>query len=146
MGTRRVVSMGRTVTFFAGLGTGLAIENYSNQLSAPYIIPATVPVQSKPLLITDNYALPVGKLIEAVKSLASSSDEKPAEKPVEVVVEEPAQQEPEEAAPQAESVVEAVLESVEKSAENIEQVINSEVVEEVKVDAEKVVEIAEEVE
>ena len=124
--------MGRTVTFFTGLGTGLAIENYSNQLryflypwikhktdfSAPYITPATVSVESKPLLLTDT-ALPLGSVWEAVKSLSSPSAEKPAEKPAEPVAEEPAQETSQDATPEAESVVEAVLESVEESVEKV---------------------------
>lgn len=134
LATRRIHSVGRTLTLSAGVGIGLAVENYSNQLryssnlkkiflnitiSAPYIKPAVVEVEPKALLLTHS-ALPLGSVWEAVSSLTSSSsppppkqEEKVEEAPVEAPVEEAAVEE--EAAP--ETIVEAILESVEETVE-----------------------------
>merc|ERR1711970_1039604 len=152
--TRRIHSMGRTMTLSAGVGIGLAVENYSNQLSAPYIKPAVVEIEPKALLLTHS-ALPLGSVWEAVSSMTTTTT--PKQEPVEQVEEASAAAvvvEEEEATP--ETVVEAILESVEETVEKaIDEVeeavadvreIVADVAEEVAEVAADVVAIAEEVE
>merc|ERR1712123_285631 len=111
--TRRFHSMSRTLTLGAGIGIGLAVENYSNQLSAPYIKPAVVEVEPKALLLTHS-ALPLGSVWEAVSSLTNPKQEEA--KPVEVT-EEAAAAAPVEAETSQETLVEAIVESVEEAVE-----------------------------
>merc|ERR1711935_1315797 len=107
--TRRFHSMSRTLTLSTGIG--LAVENYSNQLSAPYIKPAVVEVEPKALLLTHS-ALPLGSVWEAVSSLTNPKQEEA--KPVEVI-EEAAAAAPVEAETSQETLVEAIVESVEEA-------------------------------
>merc|ERR1712106_963860 len=146
--TRRFHSMSRTLTLSAGIGIGLAVENYSNQLSAPYIKPAVVEVEPKALLLTHS-ALPLGSVWEAVSSLTNPKQEEA--KPVEVIEEAAV-----EAAASQETLVEAIVESVEEAVEKaideVEEAVAEvreivvDVAEEVAEVAAEVVEIAEEVE
>merc|ERR1711935_538769 len=148
--TRRFHSMSRTLTLSAGIGIGLAVENYSNQLSAPYIKPAVVEVEPKALLLTHS-ALPLGSVWEAVSSLTNPKQEEA--KPVEVIEEAAA---PVEAETSQETLVEAIVESVEEAVEkaidDVEEAVAEareivvDVAEEVAEVAAEVVEIAEEVE
>merc|ERR1711892_1608999 len=148
--TRRLHSMSRTLTLSAGIGIGLAVENYSNQLSAPYIKPAVVEVEPKALLLTHS-ALPLGSVWEAVSSLTNPKQEEA--KPVEVIEEAAA---PVEAETSQETLVEAIVESVEEAVEkaidDVEEAVAEareivvDVAEEVAEVAAEVVEIAEEVE
>merc|ERR1711935_1170466 len=162
--TRRFHSMSRTLTLSAGIGIGLAVENYSNQLSAPYIKPAVVEVEPKALLLTHS-ALPLGSVWEAVSSLTNPKQEEA--KPVEVI-EEAAAAAPVEAETSQETLVEAIVESVEEAVEKaiddveeavveiaeevetvaneIEAVVHSDTVEEIKAEAEHVAEVAVEIE
>merc|ERR1711935_452896 len=150
--TRRFHSMSRTLTLSAGIGIGLAVENYSNQLSAPYIKPAVVEVEPKALLLTHS-ALPLGSVWEAVSSLTNPKQEEA--KPVEVI-EEAAAAAPVEAETSQETLVEAIVESVEEAVEKaideVEEAVAEareivvDVAEEVAEVAAEVVEIAEEVE
>merc|ERR1712106_379301 len=147
--TRRFHSMSRTLTLSAGIGIGLAVENYSNQLSAPYIKPAVVEVEPKALLLTHS-ALPLGSVWEAVSSLTNPKQEEA--KPVEVI----AAAAPVEAETSQETLVEAIVESVEEAVEkaidDVEEAVAEareivvDVAEEVAEVAAEVVEIAEEVE
>merc|ERR1712021_174369 len=149
--TRRFHSMSRTLTLSAGIGIGLAVENYSNQLSAPYIKPAVVEVEPKALLLTHS-ALPLGSVWEAVSSLTNPKQEEA--KPVEVIEEAAAA--PVEAETSQETLVEAIVESVEEAVEkaidDVEEAVAEareivvDVAEEVAEVAAEVVEIAEEVE
>merc|ERR1711935_1312310 len=151
--TRRFHSMSRTLTLSAGIGIGLAVENYSNQLSAPYIKPAVVEVEPKALLLTHS-ALPLGSVWEAVSSLTNPKQEEA--KPVEVIEEAAAPAAPVEAETSQETLVEAVVESVEEAVEkaidDVEEAVAEareivvDVAEEVAEVAAEVVEIAEEVE
>merc|ERR1711892_538235 len=143
--TRRFHSMSRTLTLSAGIGIGLAVENYSNQLSAPYIKPAVVEVEPKALLLTHS-ALPLGSVWEAVSSLTNPKQEEA--KPVEVTEEEAAAA-PVEAETSQETLVEAIVESVEEAVEKAIDDVQEAVAEarEIVVEvAAEVVEIAEEVE
>merc|ERR1711892_696845 len=150
--TRRFHSMSRTLTLSAGIGIGLAVENYSNQLSAPYIKPAVVEVEPKAFLLTHS-ALPLGSVWEAVSSLTNPKQEEA--KPVEVTEEEAAAA-PVEAETSQETLVEAIVESVEEAVEkaidDVEEAVAEareivvDVAEEVAEVAAEVVEIAEEVE
>merc|ERR1712106_111113 len=149
--TRRFHSMSRTLTLSAGIGIGLAVENYSNQLSAPYIKPAVVEVEPKALLLTHS-ALPLGSVWEAVSSLTNPKQEEA--KPDEVIEEAAAA--PVEAETSQETLVEAIVESVEEAVEKaideVEEAVAEvreivvDVAEEVAEVAAEVVEIAEEVE
>merc|ERR1712106_74393 len=149
--TRRFHSMSRTLTLSAGIGIGLAVENYSNQLSAPYIKPAVVEVEPKALLLTHS-AMPLGSVWEAVSSLTNPKQEEA--KPVEVI--EEAAVAPVEAETSQETLVEAIVESVgeavEKAIDEVEEAVAEvreivvDVAEEVAEVAAEVVEIAEEVE
>merc|ERR1712123_242121 len=147
---RRFHSMSRTLTLSAGIGIGLAVENYSNQLSAPYIQPAVVVVEPKALLLTHS-ALPLGSVWEAVSSLTNPKQQEA--KPVEVIEEEEAVAEAreivvdvaEEVAEVAAEVVE-IAEEVETVANEIEAVVHSDTVEEIKAEAEHVAEVAIEIE
>merc|ERR1711935_1186104 len=139
--TRRFHSMSRTLTLSAGIGIGLAVENYSNQLSAPYIKPAVVEVEPKALLLTHS-ALPLGSVWEAVSSLTNPKQEEA--KPVEVI-EEAAAAAPVEAETSQETLVEAIVESVEEAVAEAREIV-VDVAEEVAEAAVEVVEIAEEVE
>merc|ERR1711935_22412 len=151
--TRRFHSMSRTLTLSAGIGIGLAVENYSNQLSAPYIKPAVVEVEPKALLLTHS-ALPLGSVWEAVSSLTNPKQEEA--KPVEVIEEAAAAAAPLEAETSQETLVEAIVESVEEAVEkaidDVEEAVAEareivvDVAEEVAEVAAEVVEIAEEVE
>merc|ERR1712021_21171 len=133
--TRRFHSMSRTLTLSAGIGIGLAVENYSNQLSAPYIKPAVVEVEPKALLLTHS-ALPLGSVWEAVSSLTNPKQEEA--KPVEVIEEVEAAA-PVEAETSQETLVEAIVESVEEAVEKaIDEV--EEAVAEVAVEIEHVAE------
>merc|ERR1711935_559155 len=150
--TRRFHSMSRTLTLSAGIGIGLAVENYSNQLSAPYIKPAVVEVEPKALLLTHS-ALPLGSVWEAVSSLTNPKQEEA--KPVEVI-EAAAAAAPVEAQTSQETLVEAIVESVEEAVEkaidDVEEAVAEareivlDVAEEVAEVAAEGVEIAEEVE
>merc|ERR1711935_715014 len=146
--TRRFHSMSRTLTLSAGIGIGLAVENYSNQLSAPYIKPAVVEVEPKALLLTHS-ALPLGSVWEAVSSLTNPKQEEA--KPVEVIEEAVAEAREivvdvaEEVAEVAAEVVE-IAEEVETVANEIEAVVHSDTVEEIKAEAEHVAEVAVEIE
>merc|ERR1711935_493025 len=151
--TRRFHSMTRTLTLSAGIGIGLAVENYSNQLSAPYIKPAVVEVEPKALLLTHS-ALPLGSVWEAVSSLTNPKQEEA--KPVEVIEEAAAAAAPIEAETSQETLVDAIVESVEEAVEKaideVEEAVAEardivvDVAEEVAEVAAEVVEIAEEVE
>merc|ERR1711970_319240 len=151
--TRRIHSMGRTMTLSAGVGIGLAVENYSNQLSAPYVKPAVVEIEPKALLLTHS-ALPLGSVWEAVSSMTTTTT--PKQEPVEQVEEAPAAAAVVEEEATPETVVEAILESVEETVEKaIDEVeeavadvreIVADVAEEVAEVAADVVAIAEEVE
>merc|ERR1712106_985397 len=134
--TRRFHSMSRTLTLSAGIGIGLAVENYSNQLSAPYIKPAVVEVEPKALLLTHS-ALPLGSVWEAVSSLTNPKQEEA--KPVEVIEEAAAA--PVEAETSQETLVEAIVESV---GEAVDKAIDD-VQEAVAEAREIVVDVAEEV-
>merc|ERR1711892_586349 len=159
--TRRFHSMSRTLTLSAGIGIGLEVENYSNQLSAPYIKPAVVEVEPKALLLTHS-ALPLGSVWEAVTSLTNPKQDEA--KPVEVIEEAAvAAAAPVEAETSQETLVEAIVESAEEAAEvaaevveiaeevetvanEIEAVVHSDTVEEIKAEAEHVAEVAVEIE
>merc|ERR1711935_702096 len=146
--TRRFHSMSRTLTLSAGIGIGLAVENYSNQLSAPYIKPAVVEVEPKALLLTHS-ALPLGSVWEAVSSLTNPKQEEA--KPVEVIEEEAAAAPVEAETPQetlVEAIVESVEEAVEKAIDDVEEAVAEarEIVVDVAEEVAEVVEIAEEVE
>merc|ERR1711935_320757 len=141
--TRRFHSMSRTLTLSAGIGIGLAVENYSNQLSAPYIKPAVVEVEPKALLLTHS-ALPLGSVWEAVSSLTNPKQEEA--KTVEVIEEAAvAAAAPVEAETSQETLVEAIVESVEEAVAEAREIV-VDVAEEVAEAAVEVVEIAEEVE
>merc|ERR1712123_335361 len=137
------------LTLSAGIGIGLAVENYSNQLSAPYIKPAVVEVEPKALLLTHS-ALPLGSVWEAVSSLTNPKQEEA--KPVEVIEEAAAPVEAETSQETlVEAIVESIVESVEKAIDDVEEAVAEarEIVVEVAEVAEvaaEVVEIAKEVE
>merc|ERR1712021_224601 len=140
--TRRLHSMSRTLTLSAGIGIGLAVENYSNQLSAPYIKPAVVEAEPKALLLTHS-ALPLGSVWEAVSSLTNPKQEEA--KPVEVIEEAAAAAAPVEAETSQETLVEAIVESVEEAVEKAIDDVEEAVAEarEIVVDvAEEVAEVA----
>merc|ERR1711935_119389 len=140
--TRRFHSMSRTLTLSAGIGIGLAVENYSNQLSAPYIKPAVVEVEPKALLLTHS-ALPLGSVWEAVSLLTNPKQEEA--KPVEVI-EEAAAAAPVEAETSQETLVEAIVESVEEAVEKAIDEVEEAVAEAREIVVDVADEIAEEVE
>jgi len=152
--TKRLIRIRRSVVAGSFIGLGMAVERYSQQLSAPYVLPPTCDVTPAARFFPDK--LEESKLCALLGLAAPVEKQEESAGVVESIVEEikaeanAVAQEVEQAAETVETeakTVEAVAEEIEAVAEKAEAVpVIEPVAEKIVEEAEKVEKIAQEVE
>jgi len=154
--TKRLIKIRSSVVAGSFIGLGMAVERYSQQLSAPYVLPPTCDVTPAARFFPEKFECSQASKLCDLLGLGSAPVENKEETVIESVVEEikaeanAVAKEVEQAAETVDTeakVVEAVAEEIEAVAEKAEALpVIEPVAEQIVEAAEKVEEVAQEVE